>query len=326
MRFKVLLGATLIAAISWTAIPTQAAFPGTNGKIAFARYPRGSAPWEEIYTVNPNGSGQTRLTFGGGLVRSNVTPAVSPDGTMIAFARYTAVSGPPPDVNEIVIIDASTGAELDNFVAPPDTGYSYPAWSPDSTYLLVSRNEVVGDDYNQDIFVLEIASGVATQVTTTVAEERQPQWSPDGARISFAREVAGWGKVFVADIHPTTFALSNVTNVTGSGTAFADGDAKWHSTQDKLVLSRFKAGWGGSEIFVENLATGTQKRLTNNSVYDAMPAYSPDGVFVVYSRGPEDGDAELIRQNVASGTKKVITSNNVVDQQADWGVQPTPVP
>ena len=29
---------------------------------------------------------------------------------------------------------------------------------------------------------------------------------------------------------------------------------------------------------------------------------------------------------MASGTKKVITSNNVVDQQADWGVQPTPVP
>nr|MBA2601796.1 hypothetical protein [Actinomycetota bacterium] len=56
MRFKVLLGATLIAAISWTAIPTQAAFPGTNGKIAYARYPRGSSPYEEIYSVNPDGT------------------------------------------------------------------------------------------------------------------------------------------------------------------------------------------------------------------------------------------------------------------------------
>lgn len=92
------------------------------------------------------------------------------------------------------------------------------------------------------------------------------------------------------------------------------------------MLSRYKNGWGGSEIFVENLATGTRKRHTNNSVYDSMPAYSPSGTFFVHSRGPEDQDSELIKQNVASGSTTTLTSNNVVDQQADWGMQPTPVP
>ena len=57
-----------------------------------------------------------------------------------------------------------------------------------------------------------------------------------------------------------------------------------------------------------------------------MPAYSPDGLFFVYARGPEDEDSELMKQNVASGSKTIVTSNRVVDQQADWGVQPTIVP
>jgi len=316
MRFKALFGATLIAAISWTAMPTNAAFPGTNGKIAFARYPRGSAPYEEIYTVNPDGTGQTRLTFRAfGQVRSSVAPAVSPDGTKIAFHRYTLGTGGADDVSDIVIIEASSGAELDSFAAPADSHYAWPSWSPDASHLLLIKND--------DVAVLDLTARTVDKLTNNPAWESRPQWSPDGSQISFNRESgSGYGKTFVADIDPTTFALTNITNVTGPGTTFADGDAKWHPTQDKLVLSRFKSGWGGSEIFVENLATGTQKRLTNNSVYDSMPAYSPDGVFVVYSRGPEDEDSELIKQRVSTGTKDVLTSNSVVDQQADWGVQP----
>ncbi len=325
MRIKALLGATLIAAISWTAMPTHAAFPGPNGKIAYASYPRADA-LEEIYTVNPDGTGRTRLTFRPtDAIQSSVAPAVSPDGTMIAFHRYNADT----DISDLVIIESTAPAgtpatEIDSYPAPPNTNYAWPSWSPDSSHLVFARATSAGGG-NQDIYVLDVATGTVTQVTFTAAYEAQPQWSPDGTQIAFVRQV-GDGKVFVADIDPTTFALTHVTNVTGPGPMFSDGSPKWHPTQNKIVLNRFKSGWGGSEIFVENLATGTQKRHTNNSVYDSMPAYSPDGMFFVYSRGPEDEDSELIKQNVASGSKTIVTSNRVVDQQADWGVQPTIVP
>jgi TolB protein len=322
MRVKVLLGVTLIAAISWTAMPTHAAFPGTNGKIAFARWPRGSSPYEEIYIANPDGTGQTRLTFRAGAIQSSVAPAFSPDGTRIAFHRYNADT----EISDIVIIDAATGGELDSFVAPPDTSYAWPAWSPDSTHLVFSRSTSAGGG-NEDLFVLDVATGTPTQVTFTGAYEYQPHWSPDGTQIAFLREVGGYSKTFVADINPTTFALTGVTNVTGP--TYSDGTPKWHPTQDKLVLSRYKPGWGGSEIFVENLATGTQQRHTNTGSFsEGMPAYSPDGVFFVYARGDGEGegDTELIRQKVSTGSKKILTSNGVVDQQPDWGVQPTIVP
>lgn len=56
-----------------------AAFPEGNGKIAFVSYRDGNA---EIYTMNPDGSDQQRLTED---PASDTEPAWSADGKKIAF-------------------------------------------------------------------------------------------------------------------------------------------------------------------------------------------------------------------------------------------------
>src|SRR4051794_11122649 len=59
--------------------PAVAAFPGANGKIAFESDRDGN---QEIYVMNADGTGQTRLTAN---VASDLLPAWSADGTKIAF-------------------------------------------------------------------------------------------------------------------------------------------------------------------------------------------------------------------------------------------------
>ena len=56
-----------------------AAFPGQNGKIAFVSTRDGN---NEIYTMNPDGSGQTNITNNKAV---DEAPAFSPDGKKIAF-------------------------------------------------------------------------------------------------------------------------------------------------------------------------------------------------------------------------------------------------
>jgi Tol biopolymer transport system component len=60
--------------------PSQAAFPGTNGLIAFTEYHGGDN--YEIYTMNPDGSGQKRIT---NYEANDVAEEWSPDGTKLAF-------------------------------------------------------------------------------------------------------------------------------------------------------------------------------------------------------------------------------------------------
>jgi Tol biopolymer transport system component len=58
----------------------EATFPGKNGRIAYASYDGGKD--FEIYTINPNGSGKTKVTNND---TDDIEPAYSPDGEKIAY-------------------------------------------------------------------------------------------------------------------------------------------------------------------------------------------------------------------------------------------------
>ncbi len=75
-----MLVAAVVAAAGPRPEPAGAAFPGANGKIAFASDRDGDY---EIYVMNADGTGVTRLTNSPG---EDGGTAWSPDGTKIAFA------------------------------------------------------------------------------------------------------------------------------------------------------------------------------------------------------------------------------------------------
>jgi Tol biopolymer transport system component len=89
-----------LVALSAVSEKAEAAFPGKNGRIAYAGWNRGKD--YEIYTINPNGSGKTQLTHNN---TDDIDPAYSPDGKKIVYAGE---DGPKGDL-EIYTINASGG-------------------------------------------------------------------------------------------------------------------------------------------------------------------------------------------------------------------------
>src|SRR5919202_1367477 len=106
--FSALLGIALavgVLMLVWGAEPARAAFPGTNGKIAFVsdrndpNAGTGNSTACEIFVMDPNGSNQTNLT--NDTRKCDESPTFSPNGSKIAFNTN-------PDGNgaEIYVMDA----------------------------------------------------------------------------------------------------------------------------------------------------------------------------------------------------------------------------
>src|SRR2546425_746704 len=112
----------------------NAAFPGRNGKIAFASSRGGNS---DIYTMNPDGTDVTQLTTDPG---DDSEPAWSPDGTKIAFSTSrdldpACLQDPNGFCNYEIYVMNADGSNQTRLTheSLPDVA---PAWSPDGAKIV----------------------------------------------------------------------------------------------------------------------------------------------------------------------------------------------
>ena len=134
---------------------------------------RGMNVDDEIFIARADGSERRNLTND---PANDWGPDWSPDGTTIVFNS-----------------DRGGGAIRGWFVNPDgsdlrpvgvDAWFEYPSWSPDGTRIVFEG--ATGATY--ETFVLDIASGAVTQLTTAPGDDSWPVWSPDGSLIAFSSE------------------------------------------------------------------------------------------------------------------------------------------
>ncbi len=268
--------------------PASAAFPGANGKVVFESTRDGNY---EIYVMNADGTGQTRLTNNS---TTDGNPTWSPDGTKIAFDSFR-------DGNfEIYVMNADgTGQTRVTNNPAYDTAST---WSPDGTQIAFMRGPV----FDEDIYIMNADGSGETRLTTSGG--RFPDWSPDGTKIAFDSDRLGNFDVYVMNADGT-----GQTRFTTS--PMGDGVANWSPDSKKIAFQSFRDGnW---EIYVMNADGTGQTRLTASPGADEFPAWSPDGTKIAF-QSPRSGNLDVWVMNAAGSAPANLSNNGAIDERPDW--------
>jgi Tol biopolymer transport system component len=120
-------------------------------------------------------------------------------------------------------------------VSQGDVDDRHPSWSPDGTKLAVDS----GTEIKREVWILDIASGTRTQITTLDAFASFPSWSPDGSKLSFYIYKNGTLDVWVVgkDGGSPTQITQTLASENKSQCTFACHVAAWSPDGARLAFS-----------------------------------------------------------------------------------------
>jgi Tol biopolymer transport system component len=128
----------------------------------------GNGKGEEIYVVNADGSGLTRLTNN---LADDTMPVWSPDSSRIAWT-----SARSDGTTEIYVINADGSGQTRLSSGPEGDALRDGGWSPDSSRIAF----VSIRDGNGEIYFVDADGSGLINLTNNPAEDGSPIWSPAG--------------------------------------------------------------------------------------------------------------------------------------------------
>lgn len=297
------LAALLLAALGVGDAPASPAasharvVPGTNGKIAFTSNRDHSG--RELYTMNADGTGQTRLTTN---TADDFSPRWSPDGTRLAFQTTR-------DGNREIYTVAADGSAPVNVTNLPASAEFSPSWSPDGSRIVFYSNRTGSNQ----IYTIAADGTDLRQLTDSPGSNENPTWSPDGSRIAFISDRLVAGNYDIWTMDPNGGELHHLTLTAGY-----DIHPAWSPDGTKLAFTSERNG-PDYDVFVMNADGTNPVDITSNaSDTDFEPSWSPDGRKILFS-SDRDGDYEIYAMN-ADGTGVTNLTNKPIagDFQPDW--------
>jgi len=223
----------------------------------------------QVFTVNPDGSGQRQLTQVPAKFDA-ADPAWSPHGAKIAYVSN--VSG-----HFAVWVMRADGSGQHPIAEAPATDFFTPQWSPTGKRLVVTRCDVRLGFASRCQIVVMRADGSATR--TVVGGRRinqSPDYSPNGRWIAFESDRAGFHSAIWV-VHPDGTGLTRLTRP-----ALEAFWPRWSPHSRRLLFTN-NCCRSHSNVFVVRADGSHVRQLThfNSTHQGGFASFSPDGRRIV---------------------------------------------
>ncbi|MGE0555218.1 MAG: amidohydrolase, partial [Gemmatimonadales bacterium] len=130
-----------------------------------------------------------------------------------------------------------------------------------------------------DLYTLPIGGGRATRLTSGLAYDAQPRWSPDGRRIVFTSDRSGGDNVWIIEADG-----SDSTQVTkGNNNGYISPE--WAPDGQYLVVTKTGGGSGGNKLWLyhQDGGAGVQLVQGSNQLTTIGAAFGPDPRYVWFA-------------------------------------------
>jgi len=196
-------------------------------------------------------------------------------------------------------------------------GEDQAAFSPDGNQIAFVWNGE--QENNTDIYVKMIGAETPLRLTTDVASDNNPAWSPDGRYIAFLRQSIKNGGVFLVPALggperklSTAFPFRPV--ITGNALNFAP-DGKSLVLPDKYSESE------PFSIFTLSIETGEKSKITSpppGSFGDMYPAFSPDQKLLAFVRFESIASTDICLMPAGGGPPTQLTFDHTSIRGLSW--------
>jgi Tol biopolymer transport system component len=278
----------------------------SNGQIVFSRV--GGEGRLQLFVAQPDGSETRVLTQPGPF--DDLSPAVSPDGTTVAFQRRFYGEG---FVIASVPIAGGDVTELTERALPLE-----PAWSPDGSRIAFAGSPGHGPF---GLWVMDADGSNPRRIAgSDDFDVLSPTWSPDGSRIAFVGFDDGAETLEdIFSVTPEGDGLIQLTHTPGT----RELTPGWSPDGRTIAFVRSGGDIEGSEIWTvrPDGSASTLVERTDFSILDQL-AWSPDGTTLLATF---EGWVHLVDVE-EGGFVRLLAGASAAWQPIPEGSEPAPTP
>ena len=252
---------------------------------------------KELTCMDVDGAGLTALTRDRSIALS---PAWSPDGSLLLFTSYRGGRGPQ------VFVTPANGSKAYLISGRPGLNTSA-SYSPDGREIVCTLSQ----DGNSEIYLLDARGGSPRRLTNNRAIDTSPAWSPTGRDIAFTSDRSGSPEVYVMDHEG-----GNVRRLTYE-VNYTDSPA-WSPKGDRIALVT-RTG-EGFDIYVCRVDGNEVRRIVSGRSNE-NPRWSPDGRHLVFASN-RDGAYALYVSDLDDRSPRKLDTRGIKAMSPAWSPRP----